>query len=428
MSTNSTAPDRRMWFIAAAVIVAVVIVVVAVVALSGGDDSEPTPTPTPTATYTPEPTATSTPTPTPTATDTPEPTATDTPEPTATPTETPTPEPTPDSGLVTMSLGGECTLSRAIHAANTREPAGGCPAGGERNIIEFTEDVALLQGPITGARLLPEIKSVITFEGNGFSLSNNPDHPGQFLNIAPSGRVTVRHLTLIGGRAEDGGAVQNGGWLTVEYCTFIDNRVARYGGAIYNEYRLNIRNSTFRDGWAEGSGGVIYHLPSVNHADSGLFITNSTFFDNSSNNGAHLFIDSQNETPVEIVNSTLAGGTRGGGIVVNRGTVMLVNTIIAGNEGGDCDFSRDESPFTGDHNLSDDPNCPGAEAVTGLADELGDHGGATETLALLEGSNAIDAGNNEVCPAVDQRDAPREDGACDIGAFEFGAEVPEVSP
>lgn len=47
-------------------------------------------------------------------------------------------------------------------------------------------------------------------------------------------------------------------------------------------------------------------------------------------------------------------------------------------------------------------------------------GGSTETVPLLPGSSAIDAGHDTHCPAADQRGFPRPHGPhCDIGAFEY---------
>ena len=62
-------------------------------------------------------------------------------------------------------------------------------------------------------------------------------------------------------------------------------------------------------------------------------------------------------------------------------------------------------------------------------DGLQDNGGPTETHALLSASPAIDAGDNAVCSArpingIDQRGYLRNDGVCDIGAFEANAGAP----
>ncbi len=61
---------------------------------------------------------------------------------------------------------------------------------------------------------------------------------------------------------------------------------------------------------------------------------------------------------------------------------------------------------------------------------LADNGGPTQTLALLPGSPAIDAGDDALCPSTDQRGEIRpQDGnndglaKCDIGAFELGPDV-----
>jgi hypothetical protein len=65
--------------------------------------------------------------------------------------------------------------------------------------------------------------------------------------------------------------------------------------------------------------------------------------------------------------------------------------------------------------------------LTGLDPLLGplqNNGGPTQTRALLHGSPAIDAGDNNLCSASDQRGFVRPINGgisltCDIGAFEF---------
>jgi hypothetical protein len=49
---------------------------------------------------------------------------------------------------------------------------------------------------------------------------------------------------------------------------------------------------------------------------------------------------------------------------------------------------------------------------------MADNGGLTLTHALLASNPAIDAGDNAVCPATDQRGVAR-DAACDVGSFEY---------
>ncbi len=59
---------------------------------------------------------------------------------------------------------------------------------------------------------------------------------------------------------------------------------------------------------------------------------------------------------------------------------------------------------------------------------LGDYGGYTQTIPLLTGSSAIDAGDNASCPATDQRGITRpQNNACDIGAYEVEYAGPAVT-
>lgn len=49
---------------------------------------------------------------------------------------------------------------------------------------------------------------------------------------------------------------------------------------------------------------------------------------------------------------------------------------------------------------------------------MADNAGPALTHALLAGSPAIDAADNAVCPATDQRGVAR-DAVCDVGSFEY---------
>jgi hypothetical protein len=154
-----------------------------------------------------------------------------------------------------------------------------------------------------------------------------------------------------------------------------------------------------------------------------------------------------NNSTLTIVNSTISGNQSGatsgggGGGVRNCATVNVMNTIIAGNllsAGG-------EGPdFFGDL-TSQDYNLIGNTAstlITGATTHniinqsanlgaLANNGGPTQTMALLPGSPAINAGSNAAItnppfigpPFTDQRGAGFDrivNGTVDIGAFELG--------
>ena len=65
-----------------------------------------------------------------------------------------------------------------------------------------------------------------------------------------------------------------------------------------------------------------------------------------------------------------------------------------------------------------------AAPINPLLGALANNGGQTQTMALLNGSPAFNAGNNATCAATDQRGYLRPEGvACDIGAYELALEV-----
>jgi LPXTG-site transpeptidase (sortase) family protein len=124
------------------------------------------------------------------------------------------------------------------------------------------------------------------------------------------------------------------------------------------------------------------------------------------------------------------------------GTVYLNNSIITNSFlGFDC-FAAGGG-FVGTNNLIDDfasGDCSliSSASVTNFNGAMQMNGGPTPTHALLAGSNAIDAGNSDICAAevgppaygaggVDQRGVTRPSGACDIGAYELDDTGPQVA-
>jgi hypothetical protein len=118
------------------------------------------------------------------------------------------------------------------------------------------------------------------------------------------------------------------------------------------------------------------------------------------------------------------------------GVFTTQNSIFANADGANADENcGSPQPVSKGYNLSSDGSC-GFSSIgdmnnTGpMLGPLQTNGGPTQTMALLYGSPAVDAGNPNGCTnaagyslKTDQRGWPRpnrEDvGGCDIGAYEF---------
>lgn len=224
--------------------------------------------------------------------------------------------------------------------------------------------------------------------------------------------VTVTNSTISGNSASGGAGISNssGGTLTVTNSTISGNSAGNLGGGgiFSGSGVLNVTNSTISGNMStdSGGGGII-------NGGTGT-VTNST-----------------------ISNNSTSGGADGGGIR-NAGTVNSRNSIIAGNtaSSGAPDFFG--TLTSQGHNLIGNTSGMSGTVATDITNvnpllgPLANNGGPTQTMALLPGSPAINAGDNcvldDTCtPALgfslttDQRDAgfSRIVGTnVDIGAFE----------
>jgi hypothetical protein len=163
-------------------------------------------------------------------------------------------------------------------------------------------------------------------------------------------------------------------------------------------------------------------------------LTNCTVSGNSAGSNGGGLLDSGGTTT--LTNCTVSGNSArySGGLANIGGTTTLANTIVAANSTGSSSGPDAHGAFTSQGNnligetdgssgwVSSDRTGTLAQPLNPLLAPLGNYGGPTQTMALLPGSPAIDAGNNVLIPAgvtTDQRGLSRiVDSAVDIGSFE----------
>jgi hypothetical protein len=272
---------------------------------------------------------------------------------------------------------------------------------------------------------------------NGFALEY-PNGGGAILN---AGELTLNGVVVTGnntwGFPAKGGGIHNLGTMTVNYSSIANNVALEpgedtdaLGGGIFNEGSMLVQHSTIAGNRADAAvnnsqGGGIYNRGL-------LTIRNSSVVGNEAvdNNWIYWGGGIYNEFPatLSIFHSTIALNSAefGGGVF---GEIHeMRNTIVAKNTAGDLSSNI----LTSGYNLIGKSTGGSGYAPTDILDvdpllsPLQNNGGPTQTMALLPGSPAINAGDpNPVDPPEwDQRGPgfPRiVNGRIDIGAFEVQA-------
>jgi len=323
---------------------------------------------------------------------------------------------TPGNG-VCATAGGVCTLRAAIQEANALTACSPMTI-----TITATGTIAL-------GSILPSIaRSNLTITGPGANqLTVSGNNAVQVLQInAATSNITLSGLTVANGRVTNspGAGLVNfsNGTVTLNNLAFTGNRTITGGdgGAISHDATgtLNVNGSTFSGNVSPGAGGAIVVL------DAGtLNLTNCTFYNNTALNGGGVY--NHPGTTVTLLNCTLSGNTATGGmggLGSGGGTVNLKNTIIAGNAALSNPDVQGAFTSQGNNligNTTGGTGFGGADLlnVGALLGALGNYGGTTQTLPLLPGSPAINAGTSTGTPSTDQRGIARV-GNVDIGAFE----------
>ncbi len=357
-----------------------------------------------------------------------------------------TPDDNPGNAIC-ADASGNCTLRAAIQEANALAGSDAITLGtATYTLTGAAGDDLALSGDL-------DITQNVTVTGTGTTNTFiNGGSVDRVFDIDPSGSgvtVTVSDLTIQSGNVpgESGGGIRNRGTLSLTAATLSGNVTGIDGGGILNLGILTLTSSTVSGNTATGDGGGIFNgsgntltvtastvtnnnTTGTGSDGGGIFnagsatLTNSTITDNTANDAGGGIFNATGATAT-INNATISNntGTTGNGDgILNSGAATLTNTIVANNVGNNCSGGI----TSGGNNLDSANTCGFAAAgdVTNqnpLLGVLASNGGPTQTRALSVGSPAIDAGNNAMCPATDQRGVARPfpvAGICDIGAFE----------
>ncbi len=285
------------------------------------------------------------------------------------------------------------------------------------------------------------------FTVSGGNANGDPNPPGNYdigggmfngtINDSESGSPTVRNVIFSGNSAYyEGGGMFNyhASSPTLINVTFIGNTATRpdsYGGAMDNYINSNptLTNVTFT-GNSAAFGGAL-----DNFNNSSPTLINVTFSGNFAAYGGAMH--NERFSNPTLTNVTISGNTAsgksdssGGGIVNDDNSKTTIrNSIVWGNTAVFDSQIHDGSTSMSTIIFSDiQGGCPARSACSNIINAdprlgaLGNYGGTMQTIPLLPGSAAIDAANDSVCPATDQRGVARPQGAhCDMGAFEFAS-------
>ena len=302
-------------------------------------------------------------------------------------------------------------------------------AGMDQTIIDGNNDhrVILINGGVTTSISdLSITNGICTLSSGGAGISNNGTltmehvkvtsntcaYSGAGVNLSgSSGEVTISDSVIsnntVSGNTSGGGIFSNsGGTVTLNRVEISGNSTPSGSGGLHIQGggTVTLTNVTVSGNTAQHAGGI------TNTSSSTLTIRNSTN-----------------------ANNKLTGTNPYTGGINNYATVYIKNSIISGNDLGQCIPAGGGSGIWNSegYNLSSDDTClftqTGDQANTDpLLGPLADYGGPSRTHSLQAGSPAMDTGTNIDCPAEDQRGETRPvdgDGngtaTCDMGAFEF---------
>jgi len=352
-----------------------------------------------------------------------------------------------NGGGVDLEGGVSATYHQATMSNNTSGNGGGMSAFVSSGA---TGSFALLIG-------LTVSGNTATGAGGGLDLSRAPlaqnlEVNGNTASLGGGVQLVGGSVksSLVNGDIDSNTATTSGGGLYTTQCgascgsvlevTFDGNGAAKEGSGAYVNDGLTFAYDTLSNNTITGLGvlgGAIYH---AGGASNPLVLTDDTL---SANKGVSLLPASAlafNSAATDRVTNLTIDIPQGNGATfgIARGATAappkLKNTIIS-NSGTGITNCQTGAIATLGHNLDDGTTCG---LNTSLGDLIGtdpqlgplsDYGGPTSTMRIISPSPALNAGDNNGCPSLDQRSVrrPQTGGGtskrCDMGAYENSASL-----
>jgi hypothetical protein len=273
---------------------------------------------------------------------------------------------------------------------------------------------------------------------------------------------TASAMNATNQNGSEAGGIFNNGALTIDRSTVSGNHAlastvtgnsasAAGGGIDQFNGSISISRSTISGNSASATGGTSGNnangggIGMANANDSTMALDRTTVTGNSvsagppinSQNAGGIMASGGTGSALTVVSSTISGNTSPSStanLLFGGETQSIKNSIVSRPLGGGLNCGSASSASQG-FNLEDTNTCGFGQltdkpsTITMLDSSLGNNGGPTQTLALLTGSPAIEAGSSSPGETTDQRGllrpsddssvttAPGSDGS-DIGAFE----------
>jgi hypothetical protein len=265
---------------------------------------------------------------------------------------------------------------------------------------------------------------------------NIHDNRGNGISIRETAHVEISNSTIENNLTdgEFGAGIANYGELVMDTTRVLRNRgigVYNIGTGTIEMVDSQVTDHPERGIYNQDETGIVNLnrvLVARNNYDQGallnfgtMTLTNVTI---ANNIGPGLRVDQNTVLNYVTVTDNTGGGLNVGG----PGPISIHNSLFARNPGGDCVLPLFGVSTSG-LNFDTDGSCSLLTTTTVASLRLGslaDNGGFSNTVALMDGSAAIDTATG-ACPSEDQRGPmfARPVGAgCDVGAYEAGATAP----